>query len=184
MDKKILRALVTWLRKKRPGTFVKLRDFILEYVSLMGVVPMSAQLSARVIRRDGTIEDKGVICSHEVTDNFVAALVDTLQGAVADFSTYKYHDSGISAQAEAQTDSALISACGEAKTTGTQIEGATGNIYKSVATHTFAGVFAITEHGLFSGADILMDRSVFTAINVAVGDKIEYTYQLTCTAGG
>jgi hypothetical protein len=46
---------------------------------------------------------------------------------------------------------------------------------------------AITEHGLFSaasGTDELMDRTLFSAINVVSGDTITPTYNLTCTAGG
>jgi hypothetical protein len=47
---------------------------------------------------------------------------------------------------------------------------------------------AITEHGLFSqtraGGGTLMDRSKFAAINVVATDSIQFTYELTLTAGG
>jgi len=121
-----------------------------------------------------------------VTDAYVALLVDDLQAAQAGHSTFSYHDSGTGTVAEAATDTALGTPSAEARDTGTQAEGATANIYKSVATHTYGGSFAITEHGLFNAATAgtLMDRTKFAAVNVANGEKIEFTYQLTCSSGG
>jgi len=177
---------VEWLKTKTPGEVLELREYLMKYSGVMGIVALHASLSARVFRRNGSMEDLGVVSVHAVTDAFVAQLVDTLQSSEATFSDYKHHDSGIGATAEDQTDTILDSACGDARTTGTQIEGATANIYKSVATHTYAGTYAIVEHGLFNDSTVgtLMDRSVLSAINVESGDKIEWTYQLTCTAGG
>jgi len=69
---------------------------------------------------------------------------------------------------------------------GTQIEGASVNIYKSVATIPFTTTQTIKEHGLFNASSgvTLMDRSVFTGIPVNNGDSIQFTYELTCNAGG
>ncbi|HYB96213.1 MAG TPA: hypothetical protein VEC39_14675, partial [Vicinamibacterales bacterium] len=71
--------------------------------------------------------------------------------------------------------------------TGTTTEGATGNIFRSVGTVTFDGSGAITEHGLMSqaatGGGVLWDRSVFSPINVVNGDSIQFTYDVTFTAG-
>jgi len=150
------------------------------------VVELEGVLSARIKRAgEKRFRDLGVIARKKVTDAFVAHLVDSLQNQTSTpIDTFKYHDSGTGTNAENKTDTALQTPCGEARDTGTQIEGATGNIYKSVATHTYAGSFAITEHGLFSAssAGTLMDRSVFAAINVVATDQIEFTYQLTCTS--
>lgn len=186
MNRELLNKLVAWLSRKKPGTAIRLRDFLLTLMENMGVVPLHARLSLRVFRANGDVEDLGVVSIHAVTDAFVEAIVDTLQSPVAAFSDYKYHDSGEDNTVESATDTALGTPCGEARDTGTQTEGATANIYKSVATHTYAGTFTITEHGLFNAAaaGTLMDRSVFTAVNVAPGDKIEFTYQLTCASGG
>ncbi len=187
MSKRVLEKLILWLRQKHPGTVVHMRDFWMHYLArLLGIVPLSASLKARVFRKDGSIEDLGTICTHVVTDAFVAYLVDSLQAVEANWDDFKYHDSGTGTNVEAVGDTALQTPTGEARDVGTQIEGATANIYKSVVTNTYAGTFAITEHGLFNAAaaGTLMDRSVFTAINVISGDKIEFTYQLTCTAGG
>jgi len=121
-----------------------------------------------------------------VTDAYVNLLVDDLQLAQAGHSDFKYHDSGTGTVAEAAGDTALGTPCGEARDTGTQVEGATANIYKSVATHTYAGTFAITEHGLFNAATVgtLMDRSVFSAINVVSGNQIQFSYELSVSSGG
>ncbi len=148
------------------------------------VVEMTGQLSARVFRR-GRWQRLGVIARKKVTTAFVNHLVDSLQNQTTKpIDTFKYHDSGTGVVAESNADTALGTPCGEARDTGTQIEGASANIYKSVATHTYAGSFAITEHGLFSASTgpTLMDRSVFAAINVVSGEKIEFTYELTCNA--
>ena len=121
-----------------------------------------------------------------VTDAYVNLLVDDLQAAQAGHSTFKYHDSGTGTGAEAATDTGLGTPCGEARDTGTQVEGATANIYKSVGTHTYAATFAITEHGLFNAATVgtLMDRSVFAAINVVKDNQIQWTYELSVSSRG
>ena len=187
MKKRILDKLIMWLRRKHPGAVVNMRDFFMEYVAQMfGIVPLYAQLSARVFRVDGSVEDLGVISSHVVTDAFVDYLVDSLQGTEVDWVNFKYHDSGTGTNVEAAGDTALQTPTGEARDVGTQIEGATGNIYKTVATSVYGGSFDITEHGLFNAAaaGILMDRSKFTAIGVISGDQIEWTYQLSVSSGG
>lgn len=187
MGRRIIDKLVMWLRRKHPGTVFRMRDFFMEYlVRILGIVPLSASLKAKVFRVDGTVEDLGVVSTHAVTDVFVALLVDTLQAAAPSFSTFKWHGSGTGTTGELSGDTVLETPTGEARVVGTQIEGATGNIYKSVAIHTYAGTFDITEHGLFNAliVGVLADRSVFTAIGVIAGDKIQFSYELVCTSGG
>ena len=120
-----------------------------------------------------------------VTDDFVEYLVDNLIAELAAFGDFKYHDSGTGVVAEDVTDAGLGTPCGEARDVGTQVE-SSSKVYKSVATNTYAGAFAITEHGLFNNAagGILMDRTVFAAINVVATNQIEFTYELTCPSGG
>lgn len=127
-----------------------------------------------------------VVNDKVVTDAYVALLVDDLQASQAAHSTFSFHDSGTGTVAEAAGDTTLGTACGEARDDGTQVEGATANIYKSVATHTYAGTFAITEHGLFSAltGGTLMDRTVFSAINVVADNQIEFTFEITFSSGG
>ena len=177
---------IAWLRGHKMGAKVRTREWIMNCMQGTGILSVSATLSAKVFRVDGTVENLGIISTHEVTDDFVELIVDKLQGLAGDLDTFKYHDTGEGSTGEDPTDSALEIPCGDARDAGTQIEGDTANIYKSVATHTYAGAYTITEHGLFNAAaaGVLMDRSVFTGIGVAIGDKIEFTYQLTLTSGG
>ena len=187
MDRHVLDKLIVWLRRKRPGTVVKMREFWMQFLyKAFGVVSVTGTLSARVFRKGEDVEDLGIIASHVVTDAFVNYLVDSLQAPEANWVNFKYHDSGTGVTAEADGDTALGTPTGEARDTGTQIEGSSSNIYKSVATHEYAGAFAVTEHGLFNASTVgtLMDRSVFTAINVLSADKIEFKYELSCIAGG
>ena len=159
--------------------------------ALRGGLVIYATLSARhYIAAEDRWVDIGVLGHKVVTDEFVDLLVDELQASApvhTRFFDFKFHDSGTGVGAEAAGDIVLGTPTGEARDSGTQAEGASSNIYQSVATHTYAGSFAITEHGLFTAAaptDELLDRTVFSAINVVSGDKIEFTYELTASSGG
>lgn len=152
--------------------------------SLRGVMTEAyGLLSARVFRKGGGIEDLGLISVQKITVAFRDYLVDNLQAEVAAFGDFKYHAVGTDNTGEQNTDTALNSE-EETRATGSQTEGASANIYKSVGTVDITGSLAIVEHGLFNGAasGILMDRSVFSAINVGDGDSIEFTYQATFNA--
>lgn len=149
---------------------------------------MQGELYVKFIPRDGSVViDKGLIASKCVTDAGVAYLVDSFQSSTGSpMDAFYYHGSGTSTGAESSTETALGTEI-ETRTTGTQIEGAAANIYKTVSTHTYTSTgAAITEHGLFSSSTgpTMWDRSLFAAINVSSGDSIEFTYELTCTAGG
>jgi len=121
-----------------------------------------------------------------VTDDYAEKIVDTNVDNSDGLKDFKYHDSGTGVGAEAASDSALGTPCGEARDIGSQEEGATTKTYKSIATNTYAGSFAITEHGLFNAAaaGILMDRTKFDPINVVSGNQIEFTFQIAYTSGG
>lgn len=149
-------------------------------------VTLRAALSAKVLRAGigKKWEDLGVISVQKVTTAFVNYLVDGLQNSSTPMDVFRYHDSGTGTNPEDKANTVLQIPCGESRDVGSQTEGSSGNIYKTVATHTYSGSFAITEHGVFSAAavGVLLDRSVFGAINVGIGDKIEFTYELTCQA--
>ena len=165
---KLFSKVFRWLRRK------------MYQMMGIGVVEMEAELSAVVIR-NGARENLGVICRKKVTDAFVEYIVDNLIAEATAFGDFKFHDSGIGTTAEDKTQTALVTPWGGARTTGSQIEGASAHIYKSVATTTYNATKAITEHGLFNiaAAGIMMDRHVFSAINVVDTNQIEWTYNLT-----
>lgn len=106
-------------------------------------------------------------------------------GVTPTISGMKFHDCGTGTTAAAIGDTALQTAAGTARVTGTP-SNPSANIYKSVATISFTSTLAITEWGLFSASSTgtLWDHRVFAAINVNNGDSIQFTYQLTIAAGG
>lgn len=106
-------------------------------------------------------------------------------GATPTISGMKYHDSGTGTTAAATGDTALQTGTGNARVSGTPTN-PSANVYRSVATLPYSGSAAITEWGLFSASSsgTLWDHRIFSAINVANGDSIQFTYSLTIAAGG
>lgn len=128
----------------------------------------------------------GVISARVVTDAGAALLVDDFDnGGGARVANVNQHDAGTGNTAEAAGDTALVTPWGGARVAGTRSQPA-ANQFRSVATITFTGTFAIVEHGIFSAASgaTLWDRSVFAAINVVNTDAIQFTYTLTVNSGG
>lgn len=151
------------------------------------------RLYITVLRKHGQIEHLDLVSTRLITDTGVGFLVDDWDNNVTDLTTMNFHGCGVGVAAEAQTDSALGTESTTAlnpdnvRATGTRSQPA-ANQYRSVGTVTFDATAAITEHGILSsatvGAGVLWDRSVFTAINVASGDSIQFTYTCTVSAGG
>lgn len=141
------------------------------------------RLYATVTRADGSVEDLGLICTKVVTDAGVAYLVDALQN-ITEPENFKYHGYGTGTTAESASQTALVTEIGT-RATGSQTEGASANIYRTVGTITAGGTAAVTEHGIFSASSTgtMLDRSVFAAINVVINDQITFTYELTLPSG-
>lgn len=152
-------------------------------------------LFAKVIRGDGQVLDLGLISMRVVTDAGVGFIVDAFQNSV-ELENMKYHGFGTGGAAEAVGNTALTTelttqyAADNTRPTGTTTEGATANIYRTVATLSpdSGGTLAITEHGIFSqaatGGGVLLDRSLFAAVNLVAGsDSLQVTYDLTFTSG-
>jgi len=140
-------------------------------------------------KRDGSKVDHGLVCANLVTTEFCEDMVDELITETSTWGDYRWHQSGIDTTPAAIGDSnATFNTTGcPAPVSGTQVEN-TSVIYESVATVPYTGTLAITEHGVGNnstwGSATLMDRHDFTAVNVVNGDSIQFTYDLTCTAGG
>lgn len=174
LQQKILRALPRSLREAW-------------YNLVIGYVPRlhaEAVLKATLIRADGSVVDYGVVSRRLVTTAFRDAIVGALAGGAAysAFADFKYHDSGTGSTAEANNQTALVTPTGVARAEGTQVDAAP--IYRSVATITYNDTYSITEHGLFnaSSSGVLMDRSVFSGIDVDENDQITFTYEITFSA--
>jgi hypothetical protein len=155
------------------------------FSKLTGIVTMMPRLGIVHIAKSGAKTRYGYVY-HLVTTAFVEFMVDQLQTETSEWGDFKYHDSGVGTTAAAVGDTDIETTDGESRATGSQTEGATAEIYKSVGTISYTTTKAITEHGLFSQATgtTLMDRHVFSAINVENGDSIEFTYELTVNDGG
>lgn len=150
-----------------------------------GIGTFLGELRAVKIYADGHKEDYGVVGWRVVTTAFVSFVVDQLQTETSVFGDFKFHDSGVGTTAENIADTGIETTDGESRATGTQTESA-ANAYRSVGTISYTTTKAITEHGLFNDATTgtLMDRTVFSAINVVNGDSVQFTYTLTLAAGG
>lgn len=173
-----------WMLFKARARVASVAAYHLFFPGRSRVLVPEGKLYAKVIRKDGTEEDLGLISTKVVTDAFVNYVVDQLQSSTGGIASFRYHAAGISAAVENQTDTTLGSEVAT-RAVGTQAEGASANIYRTVGTVNFGAAFAIVEHGIFraTSGDILADRSTFGAINVGSGDSIEFTYELTLPAG-
>ena len=157
-----------------------------------GALVAHTVLTARLIVDGEATDVMREVRDKVVTDVFCEAIVDNLIAEVASFGDFKYHHSGTGVGAEAAANTGLGTPELDARTVGTQAE-ASSKVYQSVATETFDDTAAITEHGLFNTAGaggppvtggILMDRTVFAAINVVNGNQIEWTFTISFTSGG
>lgn len=159
---------------------------------LTGIPTLISELSIKVTDKNGNETDYGVVCRRVVTD-VGADKIALAFNAGFTLANFNYHGVGTGTTAEAAGDTTLVTESttilnpDSTRATGTQTNPATKQ-YRSVGTLTFDGSGAITEHGLFSqaatGGGSLFDRSVFSAINVASGDSIQFTYTLSVTSGG
>lgn len=156
------------------------------FSAFAGIPVLTSELSIRLFRANGEIVDYGVVSYRLVTTAFVNFVTDQLQTESSLFGDFKFHDGGVGTTAANVADTAIETTDGEARATGTQTEGASANIYRSVGTISYTSTKAVTEHGLFNDATTgtLMDRHVFAAINVVNGDSIQFTYELTISSGG
>jgi hypothetical protein len=144
-------------------------------------------------RRDGTFDDFGLVSCRVVTDTGVQFIVDAFQNLV-ELENMKYHGVGTGGAAEAVGNTALTTelttqyAVSGTRPTGTLGEkSATPNCYETTATITVSAPVALTEHGVFSQATVggvLIDRTLFSVVNLASAESLAATYDLTFTSGG
>jgi len=182
------------VRAPRPGLRWKLGNWrailpglLRWYVSKMtGAFSALGTLHAVLIKGNGERVNYGLVSTKLVTTAFVEYVVDQLTAEDSAFGDFKFHDSGIGVTGAAIGDTDIETTDGESRVTGDQGEGASGEIYKSIGTITYSTTKAITEHGLFNivTGGIMMDHHVFSAINVVDTDSIQFTFELTCAAGG
>lgn len=182
-----------WLLHRKKETLAL--AFYRGLASILGLVYVESALRLRMVHGDGRVTDYGVVSRRVVTTVGVAYIVDAFQNLV-ELEDMKYHGFGTGGSAEAVGNTALTTeltteyVTNNTRPTGTTTEGATGNIYRTVATLSpdSGGTIAIIEHGIFNQASnaggVMLDRSLFSAVNVvASADSLQATYELTFTAG-
>lgn len=159
---------------------------------------VTSSLALKVIRgprslfgEPGAVENHGIVSHRVVTTAGVNFIVDAFQNSV-ELEIMKYHGLGTGSTSEVSGDTALVTELtteytGNVRATGTTAEGASANIFQTVATNTLDGTpgAALREHGIFSASSsgTLLDRSVYSAITLSSGDGLQSTYELTLTAG-
>ena len=175
-----MKNLIGWV-KKLPSRAVDTRDL---YMGRLTVG--KAELGAKLIKANGEVVDLGIVSRKKVTGAFVTFVVAQMVTDTTEIGDFKYHDAGTGTTAEANTQTALVTPWGGSRVAGTQVAAgtATAPTYTSVATISFNNTFAITEHAVFSqaAAATMLDRSVFSAINVINGDSIQFSYVMTMNA--
>jgi hypothetical protein len=145
------------------------------------------------VRRDGDLEDLGLVSCRVVTDTGVQYIVDAFQDLV-ELENMKYHAVGEGATAENATQTALVSELTtEYSSANTRPTGSLGEksaeayTYETGATVTASASVALTEHGIFStatsGTGVMLDRSVFSTVNLEIGESLQATYQLSFPSG-
>jgi hypothetical protein len=163
---------------------------------MLNVPHIHANLYAKVIRGNGQELDLGLISTRVVTDAGVQFIVDAFQN-LKELENMKFHGYGTGGTAESAAQTALVTeltteyATDNVRPTGSLTEGASANIFRTVATLSpdGAGTLAITEHAIFdqaaTGGGVMLDRSLFSVINLTRGsDSLQTTYDLTVPSGG
>ena len=159
----------------------------------MGFPVLYSRLYLKVLRANGDVEDYGLASMRVVTTAGVNAIVDGFQNSV-EIETFNYHGIGTGTTAENAADTALVTelttqyTTNNTRATGTQGEGASANIYRTTGVNGVDASVAITEHGIFTQASnaggTLLDRSVFSAVNLSSGDSLSTQFDLTLSSGG
>jgi hypothetical protein len=182
------------LHRGGPGLLWRLKNFPhwwrgfwrKEIARIVGISAMVGEVAIKVTHADGSVTDYGTVSFRLVTTAYVTAMATyQFDGSGTAPTVYDYHDVGTGTTAESAGDTALVTPYGGSRATGTPTNPGAGQ-YRTAGTLSFTTGQAITEHGVFSASSsgTLMDRSVFSAINVVNGDSLTATYTITYSSGG
>ncbi len=175
------------LRRFRPATLhperlLRLRQLIRDGVPLGLLVPEFG----------GQVWEFGVAGHKVITTVGAEFLVDAWQGA-ATLEDQKFHGLGLGSTAaviadtDIETELTTQYISDNVRATGSLTE-ASSKVFRTVGTNTVDAAAAVTEHGILSSATVgsgtLWDRTVFSVVNLANGDSLESTYDMTASDGG
>jgi hypothetical protein len=191
-------AVNAWRRANQPNLRRGLRKII--PARLLKIPHFYGQLFLTHIWADGTHIDLGLASLRLVTTVGVKYICDDFNAGANDVASMKFHGIGTGGTAEAVGDTILVTeittqySTDNVRPTGTQASAtvSTNATYTTVGTITVDASVAATEHGIFSqaatgaasAANTLLDRSLFTVVNLASGDSLQATYVLTVNSGG
>lgn len=173
-----------------------IRGFISYYFAIIlgkifGFTTIISRLELRVHKATGEWINYGWVGYRVVTTAGVNAIASSFITPASPGNFY-YHGIGHTNTAENVADTTLAAEETTAynpdgtRATGTHVQGGSANIYRTVGTNTVDGSVACVEHGVFTQATsggTLLDRTVFTVVNLASGDGLQSTYEITFTAG-
>jgi hypothetical protein len=156
---------------------------------------MVGSFSMATIDRQGRFQPFGLSGLDVVTTAFVEHIVDDMVSSTAGMSGFKWHNSGLSSSAATAAQTALgdeltsTEISGGGRASGTQVQGASSNIYESVGTITIVkSTVALRESSIFNtsaiASGIMVDRDVYAVINLTSGESLQTTYDLTYPSGG
>ena len=170
---------------------VELMGRLSKTVNIEGRVGVAVVRKSDMFGRPGEIEDYGWISSDLIVTAGKNKIASGFAGtSPSDLGSFKYIGMGTGVTAAAAGDTALQTELttqlnpDSTRATGTQ-SNPSGNVYQAVGTLTVDSAVAVTEFGIFyhtsaaTGGGTLLDRTVFSAYNLGVGDGIQFTFQLT-----
>lgn len=166
---------------KEPMTFWQRLHFVAKQHNLIPVGLTVAGFAASILSGDATAAQMALVTTAGI--NYMAA--DFLTASSNRINAFKYVDCGTGTTAAATSDTALQTPYGGSRTTGT-VTNPTSSSFAVAGTVNFTSTLAITEFGLFSASTsgTLWDHRIFSAINVANSDSINFVYTCSLTAGG
>ncbi len=189
------RSVLRWRRDNLVNFERSLADqYKFEHGLRLNAIGAIGHLWLAKVHLDGDVTDDGLVSCRVVTDAGVGFIVDAFQN-LTELENMKYHGLGTGTNIEGAGNTALQTelttqyAVANTRPTGTTGEkSGDSKTYETTATITIASAgVAATEHGIFSQAansgGVLLDRSVFAAVNLAVGESLQATYQLTFPSG-
>jgi hypothetical protein len=187
----ILSVKARWQRRNRENFARSLHDQALFDQNRM---PMIGHLWLAKVTAQGDVQDYGLASCRVVTTVGVQYIVDAFQN-ITEVESMKFHALGTGSGAEAVGNTALTTELTtQYSTSNTRPTGSLGEksgdatSFETAATITVSATVAATEHGIFNaaatGTGVLLDRTLFSVINLASGDSLLATYDLQFPAGG
>lgn len=159
-----------------------------------GITTAIGYLWLAKIDRKGRRLDLGLASCRVVTTTGVNFIVDAFQGLVEP-EIMRYHGVGTGGAAEAVGNTALTTelttqySVASTRPTGSLGElSGNANTFETAATITVSATVALTEHGIFSqaatGGGVMLDRTLFSTVNLLNGESLQATYDLAFPSGG